>query len=186
MLQQPDSPPPKRRAAFLDRDGVINRDHGYVYRIEDFEFLPGVVAALVQLAQQGYLLVVVTNQSGIGRGLYTEQDFVTLSEQVAERLASAGVAFAAVRHCPHHPDALLAQWRSVCDCRKPAPGMIVDAAAELDIDLAASILVGDKASDIAAGRAAGVGRCFLVGASPDRGAADAVFADLSACVAALA
>jgi D-glycero-D-manno-heptose 1,7-bisphosphate phosphatase len=180
-----DSTRPGRRAAFLDRDGVINRDHGYVYRIEDFEFLPGVVDALARLAQLGYLLVVVTNQSGIGRGLYTGQDFERLSEKVAERLASAGVAFAAVRHCPHHPEALLAQWRCVCDCRKPAPGMILAAAAELDIDLAASILVGDKASDIAAGRAAGVGRCFRVGASPDCGAADAVFADLASCVAAL-
>jgi D-glycero-D-manno-heptose 1,7-bisphosphate phosphatase len=181
-----DSLPPQRRAAFLDRDGVINRDHGYVYRIEDFEFLPGVIDALARLAQRGYLLVVVTNQSGIGRGLYTEQDFLTLSEQVAQRLASAGVAFAAVRHCPHHPEALLSQWRRVCDCRKPAPGMILAAAAELDLDLAESILVGDKASDIAAGRAAGIGRCFRVGGSAERGAADAVFADLASCVAALA
>jgi D-glycero-D-manno-heptose 1,7-bisphosphate phosphatase len=179
------SQPDRRRAAFLDRDGVINRDHGYVYRIEDFEFLPSVVDALARLTQLGYSLVVVTNQSGIGRGLYTEQDFLTLSEQVAQRLASARVAFAAVYHCPHHPEALLAPWRRVCDCRKPAPGMILAAAADLDIDLAASILVGDKASDIAAGRAAGVGRCFLVGASDCAGGADAVFADLSACVAAL-
>ena len=154
----------QRRAAFLDRDGVINVDHGYVSQWEQFELIPGVVEALKSLHAAGYLLVVVTNQSGIGRGLYTEAEVVALHNQLNTFLqANASIEIAGFYHCPHHPAEAHGALKRVCDCRKPAPGMILAAADDLNIDLADSILVGDKASDIEAGMAAGVGRLFRVG-----------------------
>jgi len=152
-----------RPAAFIDRDGVLNVDHGYVGRIEQFEWLPGAKAALAQLQAAGYLLVVVTNQSGIARGYYTQSDFDALTAHMRQDLAADGITLAAVQFCPHLPDAQVAAYRVDCDCRKPRPGMILQAAQALGIDLAASCLFGDKPSDITAGRAAGVGRCWLVG-----------------------
>ncbi len=180
-----------RKAAFIDRDGVINRERNYLFRICDFEFLPGAVRGLRQLSEQGYLLAVVTNQSGIARGLYTEQQYRLLTEHMVEELARQGVALAALRHCPHLPDAAVAAYRLQCACRKPGPGMVLDIARQLNVNLAASILVGDKLSDVQAGRAAGVARCFLVRSghrltASDAAAADAVFDDLAACAASLA
>lgn len=154
-----------RPAAFLDRDGVLNADHGYVSRAADFQWLPGAINALARLQQAGFLLVVVTNQSGIARGYYSQQDFDALTAHMLAELATHGVAAPAVYACPHHPQALLAGYRRDCNCRKPRPGMLLRAAADLQINLAASCLFGDKASDIAAGRAAGVGCCLLI--APD-------------------
>ena len=152
----------RRRAAFLDRDGVINKDHGYVWRIEEFEFLPGVMEAATALADWGFALVVVTNQAGIGRGMYTEADFDRLTDWMCTQFALAGVAIAGVYHCPHHPSLAQGDLRMVCRCRKPAPGMLLDAARDLDLDLEASVIFGDKCDDMRAGRAAGVGlRVFL-------------------------
>jgi D-glycero-D-manno-heptose 1,7-bisphosphate phosphatase len=153
----------RRRAAFLDRDGVINVDHGYVHRIEDFEFIAGALDAAAQLARLGYALVVVTNQAGIGRGLYTEGDFERLTAWMRERFAAGGAPLAGVYHCPHHPTLALGALRTACDCRKPAPGMLLQAARELGIDLAASVLFGDKCDDVRAGLAAGVGTRVLLG-----------------------
>lgn len=151
-----------RRAVFLDRDGVINVDHGYVYRWQDFEFLPGVPEALSDLNQAGFLLVVISNQSGIGRGLYTEADVLNLNRDIESHLAATGVAIDGWYHCPHHPTEAQGNYRQSCDCRKPAPGMILRACRDLAIDPAQSALVGDKRSDIEAGDAAGVGRLFWV------------------------
>jgi D-glycero-D-manno-heptose 1,7-bisphosphate phosphatase len=151
------------RAAFIDRDGVLNADHGYVFRIEDFHWLPGAIDALAALQQAGYALVVVTNQSGIARGLYTPAELDRLTAHIRTDLQRHGVTLAGHYACPHHPDALLPEYRTDCRCRKPQPGMIEQAAHEIGIDLAASCLFGDKASDIEAGRRAGVGRCWLVG-----------------------
>lgn len=153
-----------RPAAFIDRDGVLNEDHGYVHRREDFQWLPGAIDALARLQQAGYTLVVVTNQSGIARGLYTLADLERLHAWVLDVLRRQGVALAGIYACPHHPQALLPEFRLNCVCRKPGPGLIEQAAREHGIDLAASCLFGDKASDIVAGRNAGVGRCWLVGA----------------------
>ena len=158
-----------RPAAFLDRDGVLNADHGYVSRAADFHWLPDAITALARLQQAGFLLVVVTNQSGIARGYYSQQDFDALTAHMLAQLAAHGVAAPAVYACPHHPQALLAGYRRDCNCRKPRPGMLLQAAADLQINLAASCLMGDKASDIAAGRAAGVGCCLLI--APNGGAA---------------
>jgi len=152
-----------RRAAFLDRDGVINLDHGYVYRREDFEFVPGTLEAARLLAADGLALVVVTNQSGIGRGLYSERDFEALTTWMAGQFDAAGAPLAGVYFCPHHPDEAAGDLRRACECRKPAPGMLLRAARELQLDLARSVLFGDKRSDLQAAQAAGVPQRVLLG-----------------------
>jgi len=182
---------PRRRAAFVDRDGVINVESGFLHRVEQFEFLPGAIAGLTLLQAAGYLLVVITNQSGIARGLYAEEDYRRLTAYMQQRLSAAGVHLDAIEHCPHLPDALVARYRIDCDCRKPLPGMLLRAASALNIDLPGSILVGDRGSDIQAGRSAGVGRCWLVrsGVALERAdieLADGVFEDLAACAASVA
>ena len=150
-------------AAFLDRDGVINVDHGYVSRWEDFEFLPGVPEALLSLEKAGYQLIVISNQSGIGRGFYSETDLEELNRRIAHHLQEHwAIEMTGFYHCPHHPTDALGDYLTRCECRKPAPGMILRAAEEHNIDLAGSLLVGDKRSDIEAGKAAGVGRLFHV------------------------
>jgi len=179
-----------RKAAFLDRDGVINRDRAYVSRWEDFEVVPGAVDAMRRLKTAGYALVVVTNQSGIARGYYSEAQYQALTAAMQQALLDAGAAVDAVYHCPHHPKGKVAELAIDCDCRKPAPGMILRAAKELNLSLADSILVGDKPSDIEAARAAGVGRAYIVqsdNAESTTGlaGADAAHADLQSCVTAL-
>lgn len=170
-----------RRAAFLDRDGVLNEDHGYVYRNEDFQWLPGAVAAMQRLQRAGFALVVITNQSGIARGLYTLDDLELLHGHMRALLEPQGVTLTGVYACPHHPEAVLPQYRLACDCRKPQPGMLLRAALEHGLDLAASSLFGDKASDIEAGRRAGVGRTWLVrGAGGLAGAVDELLAPTGA------
>jgi len=154
-----------RHAAFIDRDGVLNVDHGYVFRREDFEWLPGAVEGLARLQTAGYALVVVTNQSGIARGLYSEADLERLHCFVEDDLQRQGVRLTGIYACPHHPQAKQATYRLACECRKPRPGLILRAAADHALDLDASCLFGDKPSDIEAGRLAGVGRCWLVGSA---------------------
>jgi D-glycero-D-manno-heptose 1,7-bisphosphate phosphatase len=155
-------------AVFLDRDGVINVDNGYVSTWEQFEFLPGVPEALRELQDAGYLLVVVSNQSGIGRGYYSEGDLESLNHAIAKYLGSTvGVTLSRFYHCPHHPTEAEGEFRRQCDCRKPAPGMIQQAVLDHGIDLKTSLLVGDKDSDIEAGKAAGVARLFKVVGAPE-------------------
>ncbi|MCG3188356.1 MAG: D-glycero-beta-D-manno-heptose-1,7-bisphosphate 7-phosphatase [Burkholderiaceae bacterium] len=179
-----------RRAVFLDRDGVITVDRGYTHRVEDFELVPGSAQALALLQRAGWRLVVVTNQSGIARGLYTSEDYERFTAHMRAALASEGVRFDAVLHCPHLPDATVASYRQACDCRKPAPGMLLRAAREWSIDLPASAMIGDRLSDVQAGRSAGVGRCLLVRSGQplrdgDEQQADAAYADLAECAQAL-
>lgn len=179
-----------RKAAFIDRDGVLNEERAFVHRIEDFAFVPGAIEALQALQAAGYLLVVVSNQSGIARGLYSEADYLALTAHMRERLQAAGVRLDAVQYCPHLADAPVERYRVDCDCRKPKPGMLRSAIAALDIDPQASLLVGDRLSDLEAGRAAAVGRCFLVRTGyplPDEAVAraDAVYDDLLSCVRAV-
>lgn len=178
------------RAAFLDRDGVITVDHGYTHRIDDFAFVPGSAQAMKQLQSAGWRLVVVTNQSGIARGLYSQDDYARFTAHLRGELRAVGVELDAVLHCPHLPDAAVPAYRQMCDCRKPGPGMLLQAARELSIDLGSSVMIGDRLTDVQAGRTAGVGRCLLVRSGqplhPDEArAADAVFDDLAACVPAL-
>ena len=149
------------RALFLDRDGVINVDHGYVHTPEKFEFVEGIYD-LCRLARQlSYLLVVVTNQAGIGRGYYSEDDFHRLTNWMCGQFTAHGVEIAKVYFCPDHPEHGIGRYRRESPMRKPNPGMILGAATEFSLDLADCVLVGDKASDIEAGRAAGVG-CSLL------------------------
>jgi D-glycero-D-manno-heptose 1,7-bisphosphate phosphatase len=150
------------KAAFIDRDGVINEELAYVHRAEDFHVLPGVVDALRLLREHGWKLVVVTNQAGIARGMYTEADYQRLTEHMRALFAAAGTPLDGIYHCPHHPDGSVPAYRTDCDCRKPRPGMLLAAAAELGLTLADSVIVGDKDSDLEAGRAAGLAACVLV------------------------
>jgi D-glycero-D-manno-heptose 1,7-bisphosphate phosphatase len=179
-----------RRAAFIDRDGVLNEERVFVHRREDFALITGAVAALRLLKEAGYLLVVVTNQSGIARGIYAEADYLALTDHMRAQLAAEGVILDAVEYCPHLPDAPVERYRLDCDCRKPKPGMLRRATAALDIEPGGSFLVGDRLSDIEAGRAAGIGRCFLVRTGnplPEEALAraDAVYEDLLACATAV-
>lgn len=149
-------------AVFLDRDGVLNEDRGYVHRWEDFSFLPGAIDALRQLQQQGYLLVVITNQSAVARGLCTESDVLALHERMRAFLREQGIELTAIYYCPHHPQGSVSDYAVACACRKPEPGMILRAAQAHGIDLSRSLLVGDKISDLEAGRAAGIPSLYLV------------------------
>jgi D-glycero-D-manno-heptose 1,7-bisphosphate phosphatase len=149
-------------AVFLDRDGVLNEDRGYVHRWEDFSFLPGAIDALRQLQQKGYLLVVITNQSAVARGLCAEADVLALHERMRAFLRERGIELAGIYHCPHHPQGSVSDYAIACSCRKPEPGMILRAAQAHGIDLSRSLLVGDKISDLEAGRAAGIPSLYLV------------------------
>lgn len=155
-------PPLMTRALFLDRDGVINVDHAYVSSAESFAFMDGIFE-LCQAAQTaGLALVVITNQSGIGRGYYTEEDFQRLTTWMLAEFATRGITIAKVYFSPHHPDAAEPRYRTGAFDRKPEPGMLLRARRELDLDLAGSLLLGDKLSDIDAGRRAGVGTLCLL------------------------
>lgn len=148
----------RRRALILDRDGIVNEDSGYLHRIEDCRFVEGIFALAAAFARHHFAIVIVTNQSGIGRGLYTEADFARLMRWMRGEFARQGVEIAGIYHCPDAPDAVPPSTWNGHRLRKPAPGMLLKAAEELSLDLARSWLVGDKPADIEAGRAAGVGR----------------------------
>jgi D-glycero-D-manno-heptose 1,7-bisphosphate phosphatase len=149
-------------AIFLDRDGVINYDHEYTYQIKDFIFIEGVFDVCKYFIQLGYQLVIITNQSGIARGYYSEEDFETLNQWMLEQFKIHKIEIKGVYFCPHHPIKGIGKYKIDCDCRKPKPGMILQAALEHQIDLSQSILIGDNLSDIKAGRSAGIGRNILV------------------------
>lgn len=146
----------RQPALFLDRDGVINVDHGYVHRPEDFEFMPGVFDLVRTANHLNYRVVVVTNQAGIGRGYYSEMQFHALTDWMQERFKAQSALIDAVYFCPFHPEHGIGEYRRESDCRKPGPGMLLQAQRDLNIDMGKSILIGDKPSDMAAGRAAGV------------------------------
>jgi len=146
---------PQRKAVFLDRDGTINRDTGYLHRIEDLEIFPWAYEAIRKLNQADYLVVVVTNQSGIARSMYNLADVHKLHAEIDRRLAENDARIDCYYICPHHPDADHKDYGVACDCRKGQPGMLLQAAIDLGIDLKGSFMIGDKQSDVEAGQRAG-------------------------------
>lgn len=149
------------KAIFLDRDGTLNVDHGYVHQIDDFQFIEGSIEALQELKKMGYLLVLVTNQSGIARGYFSEDQFLSLTEWMDWSLADRGVDLDGIYYCPHHPEGK-GEFKQDCDCRKPKRGMLLQAIKELHIDPARSFMVGDKVEDLQAAVAAKVRSKILV------------------------
>jgi D-glycero-D-manno-heptose 1,7-bisphosphate phosphatase len=150
------------RALFLDRDGVINRETGYLHRPEDILWVDGIFDLCRAALALDYRLVVVTNQAGIGRGLYTQAQFDDLTDWMMRQFADRGTPLSAVYSCPYHPEHGLGDYRREHEDRKPAPGMLLRAARDLGLDLSRSVLVGDRCTDIAAAHAAGLRQAFLL------------------------
>ncbi|MDO9266674.1 MAG: D-glycero-beta-D-manno-heptose 1,7-bisphosphate 7-phosphatase [Sulfurimonas sp.] len=144
------------RALFLDRDGVINVEINYLHKINDFEFVEGIFELCKKYQNRGYIIIVVTNQSGIARGYYSEEDFKYLTLWMIKEFVKEGIDIKKVYSCPHYPEI-----SGACSCRKPEPGMFLEAQKEFDIDLRNSILVGDKESDIEAALNAGIAETYL-------------------------
>ena len=147
---------PERPAAFLDRDGTLNVDTGYVHRRADFRWLPGAVDAVRALNRAGWWVFVVTNQSGVARGLHGEAAVRDLHDFMTAGIAAMGGRIDDIRYCPHHPQGTVARYATACSCRKPAPGMLLDLMAAWPVCRDGSIMIGDRDSDAAAGRAAGI------------------------------
>lgn len=136
------------KAVFLDRDGTINKEKNYLYKIEDFEFIPGVLNGLKMLQNAGFILVIITNQSGIARGFYTEHDYFKLMNYMLGELKKNGINIAKCYYCPHLKNASVEKYRIDCECRKPKTGLFMQAIHELDIDIDKSFAIGDKISDL--------------------------------------
>ena len=153
----------KLKAAFFDRDGVLNVDKSYLYKIEDLEWIDGAKEALAYLTQKGYTIFVVTNQSGIARGYYTVANMEKLHEFMAQQVVAAGGKIEKFYYCPHLPEGKVAEYAVECDCRKPKPGLILRAFAEYDIDKDAAFLIGDKPRDVESAEAAGIKGCLFEG-----------------------
>jgi D-glycero-D-manno-heptose 1,7-bisphosphate phosphatase len=161
------------KALFLDRDGVVNVEKNYLYKIDDFEFIEGIVEVCRHYEANGYLIIIVTNQSGISRGYYTEKDFKHLSEWMIEHFNSLGVTITRIYHCPHHETI-----DGVCDCRKPEPGMFLEAQKDFDIDMKNSVMIGDNERDIEAAIRAGVMTNILLSSDALQSNADKIVRSL--------
>jgi D-glycero-D-manno-heptose 1,7-bisphosphate phosphatase len=158
------------KALFLDRDGVVNVECCYVHRPEDFFFQEGIFDLCRAAQSLGYLLVIATNQAGIARGYYTEPEFLELTEWMAGQFVRQGITITRVYYCPYHPVHGIGKYKRDSVDRKPKPGMFLRAKADLNLDLTSSILIGDKLSDIKAGRSAGVGTTILLGSRKSQSA----------------
>jgi D-glycero-D-manno-heptose 1,7-bisphosphate phosphatase len=155
-----------RRAVFLDRDGTIVEDTGYLHEREKARFLPGAIKAIRLLNGDGLIVIVVTNQAGIARGYYTEEAVNELHKYMRDVLAEQGAVIDAFYYCPHHIEGTIERYRQACYCRKPNPGMLEQAASDFGIELGSSFVIGDNISDIEAGRRAGCRTILLDGKVP--------------------
>lgn len=145
----------QKKAIFLDRDGVINKEVSYLHKVKDFEFIAGVFDSCLHFQSLGYILIIITNQSGISRKLYTEKDYCFLNDWMIKQFNNNGIKILDVLHCPHGPD-------SFCECRKPKPGMILKAKTLHNINLKDSWMIGDQERDIKAANAGGINNTILV------------------------
>jgi len=152
-------------AVFFDRDGVLNIDHGYTYRQQDFAWMPGAIETIRYFNELGYYVFVVTNQSGVARGYYSEQDIDILHEFMNAELKKHGAHVDAFYYCPHHPQGKVERYCMICNCRKPATGMLIQAFQEWNVDLEKALLIGDKISDIQAAEAIGIKGYLFTGVS---------------------
>ena len=150
------------KAVLLDRDGIVNVDGGYIYRPEQFHFMPGILAFCRAARAKGYLLIIVTNQSGIAQGYYTEEDFIRFNEWMCAKFEENAIPIERVYYCPYHPEKGIGKYKVDSSDRKPNPGMILKAQKDFDIDLQNSLMLGDKDDDMEAGRRAGVNRLLLL------------------------
>lgn len=171
------SAPANNKALFLDRDGVVNINHDYVFRISDFDFIPEIFELCHAAIIKGYQIFIVTNQSGIGRGFYSEQDFWTLTEWMIAEFLARGITIKKVYFCPHHPSQAQGVYLNDCDCRKPKPGMLLAAINEFAIDPAHSLMLGDSKTDIEAANRAGVKSVFIQSPEDYKAAMDLILAD---------
>lgn len=146
-----------KRALFLDRDGVVNVEKNYLHKIDDFELIDGIIDVCRRYQEEGYLIIIVTNQSGISRGYYSEEDFQLLSRWMVARFKELDITITRIYHCPHHESI-----DGICECRKPEPGMFIQAQNDYRIDMAASVMIGDNERDIEAAIRAGVGENILL------------------------
>jgi D-glycero-D-manno-heptose 1,7-bisphosphate phosphatase len=150
------------KVAFLDRDGVINREVNYLYRIEDFEFVPNSISGMKRLLEHEFKIIIVTNQAGIARGYYTVEDYEVLTEWYLSELNKVGVDIQDVFYCPHHPHGKVREYVVECECRKPNIGLLTQALNKYPIDIDSSIMVGDKSTDVEAGKSFGLSKNYLV------------------------
>ena len=153
------------RALFLDRDGVINHEVGFLQRSEDVRFIDGIFALCRTAQGLGYKLLVVTNQSGIARGFFTAEEFEALMDWMRSEFVREGVTLDAVYHCPYHPELGIGEYKREHEDRKPSPGMLLRAARDLGLDLRRSIMIGDRCTDVLAANAAGLAEAFLLAGS---------------------
>lgn len=163
-----------QKALFLDRDGVVNVEKNYLHKIDDFELVEGIVDVCRLFQKENYLIIIVTNQSGISRGYYSEEDFKHLSRWMIEHFGELGITLTHIYHCPHHESI-----DGACECRKPEPGMFLEAQKQYGLDMKHSVMIGDNERDIEAAQRAGVGRNILLSADATNSQADQIIRTLS-------
>lgn len=150
------------KAVFLDRDGTLNKEINYLYKPKDFIFISCVIEAIKIFHELNYIVIVITNQAGVARGYYTEEDVEKLHKYIDDLLEAKNTYIDAYYYCPHHPEGTINKYKINCKCRKPNIGMIERAVKDFDIDLSKSIIIGDKEIDVQTGKNAGIGKCVLV------------------------
>ena len=156
-----------KKALFLDRDGVINHEKGFVHTKENFIFQEGIFELVTKANSNGYHVIIITNQSGIARGYFTEKKFLNLMNWMMHQFKAKGCVISKFYYCPFHPNAKIISYKKNSYFRKPSPGMIINAKKEFSLNLKESLLIGDRITDIEAGNNAGIGKCFLFSSNED-------------------